>query len=1376
MVMEKLHPHKEEEMSLSEALSSGVESHHAEGVRMATLQAQVEYLRHFDERGAPRDLTPMPKDLRLPVLGRTAKENIDGDPKALEAYLGFLDEVMARKIEAKQILDPDRDPYSTESFQAREKDPMKDLFSNNETASFAKLLMISLKRIDGSGLSKVEKMSAFFKAMVFLGGRATSYYQGSEPWLGTLSESEQRELAKFLVANAVGHQGWRLKDFQSLMEELPLEAKNFIVFPLIGNEVGQNILSKMIKVSTSWKEFFNYIGTADSFFKNGEFYAMEFSSFLNGLLSSKSSPGIPNGAIRAKLREIVLESLQKKFDPEIITGRIAKDGNPEFSFISFSWIEDRSGSDGQWVNAIEKTLEVYKATFRKKMFALLQKQFQESERDSHGISRGDFAMEMTLANVGVADLSTEELRIIEKLFIPFMRKTTVVKRQAFRPTFIDNVPLKELVSRFIEINSDNRPLQLEYLKFILVSNRVRFFDFDSGRNRISASARHVFEDLAKSLRVDKMWQLVTDLNPVEVEVRDEIIAMAKKYHAQDFGDLRDRVRSIEPRLIENQTGLGLDSQGASSSDGPTENPIDHMISWGHAVETKATLIPNLLQFIATMGSTASNQVTELSAHDFKLLLRHFEFANYLRKFSIGGIGSNVETKNETSELLMTRYLQLLEGKSFAGIEDAFKTFERILRLSGAGYIPTLEMEQRVRQQLQAQLNDIPVKKRYAWLKRDHLRKALGAEFVGQQLAQYVLQGKPEDRKELRAKIDKILREIPLREKWPDAYEVFRNQMVEGANIQPQELSNIVPEDRRSTTQKADVTDSLVRAASAFSSMTRTLSHQSQIQMIEFIMGRSTELPEEVNAFMRDHKVNEIDLPRLFSQIREELKYRTVLERALVVDSVLAGPNGLLANPSGKQIIKDHIMKSVAEGNRDNVSKMVEALDRAEGGNISIFFAYALAQKSEAQNKLLSEGVVFRAFLDFYGVPGVKLAQYLAFTSELKEAQASMEQYQDAAMPISYYDALQLIKDRLGEKWNPMKYKVIKIIGSGSVNIAIELLNLETGKSEVVSIGREKIEIKTKEDFRRFRNLLRELTITPELEKDFGFVVGLVDIIQRSVALEFDKELSFRIQNQVQELYHQTIDGWHVQSVRANSVDQAALALYMDKAPGKSARKIFGANPEIYKSAMAALMKVEYDVLRGVNQKHNWLPIPLHANPDVHDGQVLIDVENRTVTILDFGQALPISNEERDLGLDLLLIVGKGVSVDTAIRYIERYSQQIQKKRIVLSREKVKKIFQKTDRMDIFVHLLSHISESGFDVPLASIHWVLGANRLIKLGEKIGHSPESSLRWLLGFRKFGLPTAIFNWGEDVADVVERIGNKFEPSYRADRCLEVLKEAH
>ena len=149
---------------------------------------------------------------------------------------------------------------------------------------------------------------------------------------------------------------------------------------------------------------------------------------------------------------------------------------------------------------------------------------------------------------------------------------------------------------------------------------------------------------------------------------------------------------------------------------------------------------------------------------------------------------------------------------------------------------------------------------------------------------------------------------------------------------------------------------------------------------------------------------------------------------------------------------------------------------------------------------------------------------------------------------------------------------------------------------------------------------------------------------------------------------------------------------------------------------------------------------MFANPDFHDGQVLIDEETKSVTILDFGQAVPISNDDRVGGLDLLTIIGK---VDSAKAAAKRLNKRYFPDNEVITKELLEPILEREDRMDCFIHLLSALSRSGADVPISSVHWVLGMNRQIALAEKIGDPIDSAVRNMVLNHKAGLPLSTFN---------------------------------
>ncbi|MEW6278123.1 MAG: hypothetical protein AB1758_05840 [Candidatus Eremiobacterota bacterium] len=162
-----------------------------------------------------------------------------------------------------------------------------------------------------------------------------------------------------------------------------------------------------------------------------------------------------------------------------------------------------------------------------------------------------------------------------------------------------------------------------------------------------------------------------------------------------------------------------------------------------------------------------------------------------------------------------------------------------------------------------------------------------------------------------------------------------------------------------------------------------------------------------------------------------------------------------------------------------------------------------------------------------------------------------------------------------------------------------------------------------------------------------------------------------------------------------------------------------------------------DALLGIDQHGAPRPVPLVANPDFHDGQVLIDPETRTVTLLDFGQAVPISNDERRYAADLLGIVGRAHTPASAARILNgRLGTD-------LTPAELAPILAGKDAMDTFVRLVGFLAGRGKKVPLPVVHWVLGINRQRALGERIGQPVEPTLRNLVLTRRLGLPEEVPN---------------------------------
>jgi len=188
--------------------------------------------------------------------------------------------------------------------------------------------------------------------------------------------------------------------------------------------------------------------------------------------------------------------------------------------------------------------------------------------------------------------------------------------------------------------------------------------------------------------------------------------------------------------------------------------------------------------------------------------------------------------------------------------------------------------------------------------------------------------------------------------------------------------------------------------------------------------------------------------------------------------------------------------------------------------------------------------------------------------------------------------------------------------------------------------------------------------------------------------------------------------------------------------------------------MEAMSAAEFGVLKGQGSDGNWFPRQTFANPDFHDGQVLIDEKSKTATILDFGQALPISNAERKGGLDLLTIIGKA---DSPKRAAKRLNKRYFGKEKVLTASDLAPILEREDRMDCFIHLLSTLSRKGADVPLSAVHWILGVNRQLALAEKIGKPIDKQVRNMVINHKIGLPLVTYNAAHGTKEATVRAAN-------------------
>jgi hypothetical protein len=786
---------------------------------------------------------------------------------------------------------------------------------------------------------------------------------------------------------------------------------------------------------------------------------------------------------------------------------------------------------------------------------------------------------------------------------------------------------------------------------------------------------------------------------------------------------------------------------------------------------------NMLSLMAASGEIP-HALKEVSFDEYRILQKLLIENVFLTNISryppdphSRSLGNHPDAARVLSELFIGTSSK---AKNF---QEWLLTYEDLKSLLSDTYFFSPAQLTKIREIASEHLKSVSPQNKYRWMKRTSLQSVLGTERQTQYLLEYLAYTTKSDRslKKLAAEVSRINTELHLHDKFPEVYRNLRNALAEKRNLQPNEINVPFPQDPHSNSAHARGVELQTRGLSSIVSIIRMRPVSEQIEVIEYLMGRREKLPRifaDTDRRVKKAGYN-TSLLNILAQLRSNLTTENLLARSFVVNSIIGGPNGSITNGENLNSLLDFILSSVSEKNRDLARILATSLLKAEGLNKSLFLSYVLSQNPEGNggnSAKLDEASVLKALLDSYGVPGVKLAQYLAFTNDFKDFRVALESYQDAAMPLSYFDMLTLVKKRLGDSWNNERHHITRMIGSGSVNIAVEYTDRVTGKSDVLNVSRKDIEVKTAEDFRRFKSFMEELGRDPDHGQKFEFVTGLMDIVKDSVELEFDKPHAFEMQRSVQKLYDRQIDGWHVKTVDAYEV--VGMSIFMQKAPGVGARKVLESDPGAYKAALRALWKVEDEALRGVNESGNIRPVSLHANPDLHDGQVLIDVKNKVVTILDFGQAEKISNEERNLAIDTLRIISGTENSRSALNILHQYFRKEKGTATRLTQIDFNEVFSKADRMDRFVRLVSLLNRHGFKLPLSTVHWVLAANRLIKLGEKIDVPAEATFRNLVISRKLGVPLSIYNAGAKLAELTQQARSTSKPMKTINRCSAIF----
>ncbi len=536
---------------------------------------------------------------------------------------------------------------------------------------------------------------------------------------------------------------------------------------------------------------------------------------------------------------------------------------------------------------------------------------------------------------------------------------------------------------------------------------------------------------------------------------------------------------------------------------------------------------------------------------------------------------------------------------------------------------------------------------------------------------------------------------------------LRQDLAERLRLQPGQINSFFTEE-----PKIDSNGALVRGMSGIVAELQKHSVTDQMDIINYITGRIESMPESVIRIGEYFRKN-VDVTARFEdaivQVRARMSRANGLTRAMILLPLFTGQSSMLGKEGGEDQLLELVLESVSQKNRSFVKKLAQGALRAEGKNRAMVFALIFSLKSE-NGAALSEGEILRAIVSYgYGVPGIKFAQFLAFTSDFKEL---LGELQDQAIPLTYLEVVQLLEKTFPDGL-PDGLEVIGVKGSGSVNIGVQIFNHNTNQYEILSVPRNSIEVATVEDFRRLKEALIEVVQDAEARERFGFMLGLLDTIQASVELEFNRNQVFANQDRLSRIFNREVNGWNIKMVSAYEIYQNRV-IRMEMAKGIPGRQFDLEFPEQYKEAMRSASKIMTDHLLQISESEEGF----FADSDFHDGQVFIDPETNTVWLIDPGQSVEINEEEFELGRSILRILSKSLSIQSVVERLNASMLNPQKGSKFFVADELSEILQIQDKNDAFVRLIALVNNKGGSIPLPTVQWVLGINRQVALGRRI----------------------------------------------------------
>ena len=433
-------------------------------------------------------------------------------------------------------------------------------------------------------------------------------------------------------------------------------------------------------------------------------------------------------------------------------------------------------------------------------------------------------------------------------------------------------------------------------------------------------------------------------------------------------------------------------------------------------------------------------------------------------------------------LLFDYAMEAAKGQS--EISKKVELIERLVKVLGTQFVPSAQQKKTLASLLGSSFDALKGEALIETLKASSLRRGLPDTKIAELLARAVGELVPVDapKEKLTAVWKKLSDDFDFKLEGRAVGQELRNHLATAYKSQPSDVQAAFALPGATDTEIAMKSVDKIRAWSAIAEFLQAQSATDQLKAIDFLMGREAKLPDFFEAF--DRRSPTVKTRDAAFQLRDEMASADMLVRMTFLNSLFKG-SAALAKPENRPMLVDYLMTSIVPENKEVAKTLAHALIEAEGANSSFVLSAILAEQPEKGAKAVTEQGMLKVMLEAYGVPGVKLAQYLAFTGEFKEYEAVLAKYQDSAPTPGYFDILTYMENEVRGLLDTKRFKFTRLLGAGSVNLAIEYYDIEKKTFNVFNIPREHIMQKTKIDFARFQVLMKKLAARSTDAMDFS---------------------------------------------------------------------------------------------------------------------------------------------------------------------------------------------------------------------------------------------------------------------------------------------------